>query len=258
MDQLPSTDQHITIKFIHQQLPLNGHPSQTEYGRQEACPCCNQTEETFSHYCNCPALIDQWNTGHNNIIQSARSTNFDPTLIQLITETLQHGSPLPTTTAQLDDRYKKHVLDGPNYSQDDGRENGYDCTTMIRHRQEKPGQAQLLQPQWREQAKIWRHRCNLAHKEETMVTKQTAIDKVKSIYHIKPQLNKYDSEILNRPLESVLQMPERHLRAWYHSVALFVKDGLQSAKKCLKQGNQSIAQFFPSRSRITHIINGTE
>lgn len=71
MNSLSSNEQQSTIKFLHQWLPLNGHPSQESHRRLTKCPCCLEAEETLQHYMTCDQLQEQWQIGITRIIATA-------------------------------------------------------------------------------------------------------------------------------------------------------------------------------------------
>lgn len=66
---------------------------------------------------------------------------------------------------------------------------------------------------------------------------------------MKSQLDAIDKLILNKPIEQVLRLPEKHMKEWYHSAARCVKDGVQRAKRRAHLQTNSIRNYFTVGNR---------
>jgi hypothetical protein len=68
--RLLSTNQRKTItQFMHEWLPVRGHPGRADCQSNRTCPSCSATPETQTHFLECINNQDKWNKAITEAIQ---------------------------------------------------------------------------------------------------------------------------------------------------------------------------------------------
>jgi hypothetical protein len=232
LNNLKTSRKSTITKFIHEWLPVNGHPGRNLPELLTKCPHCKINKETQQHFLSCPETTTMWqdtiqanlptflrqpehkqllsillwasttNSSNNNIVpQSLLTTRHETLLVEQAAIGWNQ-----VIKGRLSTEWVRHL---DNINQHKGENHATDIITSL----------------WHSVLTKWHGRCDLQHQQNpnqsSLITQQLQ-PHIIAIYLKKPELDTIDQKILDQPLETTLRLPIKVLRDWIKHSSSFV------------------------------------
>eukprot|EP00978_Attheya_sp_CCMP212_P003429 scaffold7102_cov34-Attheya_sp.AAC.1 len=88
---------NLSIKFIHERLPLN--EVQFHQSTTDQCPCCKKEKETFEHFIECPNNLDKYKNLQDRLIDVYQKHKVNPVL-RILANLAIAGEPIPVENVE--------------------------------------------------------------------------------------------------------------------------------------------------------------
>jgi hypothetical protein len=262
-------------KFLHEWLPFNGHPAQSNTDSATLCPCCKTTTETHKHFleCNHPELRNAWSNATQVIQTALNDRQSDPILKKLIICAIVEwrNTPQPELPDFLPSHYHELFHSQSRIGWDHFLQGRW-TTHWVKHHDEhaklnkvktngETWASTSLRQIWENLYEVWKQRCNLQHGNQQHSRREATIrrlePRVRAIYGLKDRLDHQDREVLSRPIQDILALHPTTLEKWVFRTEQFVRKGVARAKKREKYEIRSITQFFTPTGNATHLSHAT-
>jgi hypothetical protein len=262
-------------KFIHEWLPLNGHPGRALHEDAKLCPCCRAATEDHLHFleCNHPSMQPAWTMAAQAIQKSLTDRQSDPFLKKLImcAVTNWRNTANPPKPTFLPDRYTglfeeqsrigwKHFLKGRWSTRWVHHHDEHAKLNKIRQKGDT-WSSTTLRHIWENLYDVWKQRCNIQHgnsqQSRRNATLQRLEPRVRAMYGLSERLDHQDKAVLSRPITEILALHPSTLEKWVFRTEQFVRAGVARAKRRDKHSNKSITSFFEPASSPIHLSVAT-
>lgn len=258
------------IKYIHQWLPLNTHPSQCKPNM--ACPWCPNQDKTALHFLHClqnpqkALILKQWLT---TVFQKF-----------LINKKLQQLILLGLQGDEMEEEGPLATHESPEYSRvihsqcEVGWENlWYGCWSIYWNQQqhcylEDCKQTLInkhatwistsIQEIWAFAHKLWLAQCKWVNQEQSSTHQsyrqhQQLLSQMTALYNMWHELLLCDQHPFHIPLNKWKQQPTPEVEQWIHCHHPYIKHTLQLTHQHLTRQTQDICKFFtPMQQQSFH------
>jgi hypothetical protein len=254
-----STNQRKTItQFIHNWLPVNGHPGRAQIKQNQICPVCNIHQETQTHFMTCDNTRDKWVTilnehGLNTPGELDENTHLNRILHWAIINYSDVHYTYPTSNVPQQYHHLINTQQELGWNQIILGRWSREWSVLFNPHDYKQGQKLAIRKLtlvWKAMLQLWHYRCDKQHEDSNKQNNQIRLQltpKVNAIYTQKIHLDHVDRRVLESTITSTLQLPLIKFQDWIRRTEAFVKQGLARTRRRTKAQNHAITSFFQPR-----------
>jgi hypothetical protein len=259
---LPAHIKKTTTQFIHEWIPTNAHPGRAQQTEARNCPYCLEAEETQTHYLQCNhTLTDKLWIEYKaklkaTLVQGKTSQILQALLLQAVSDWRTTKQPEATTTLPESAIPLSQAQSAIGWDQiQKGRlstkwvdmQNEY-----LRQRRQAPKGEQwatrVVKAIWISHYQIWKSRCAQQHGESPIQIRERKLraltPRVHALYGYRNRLDKYDRNILNRPITELLDEPVYVIEEWVATNERAILEGVRREEERSKYETKSIKTFY--------------